>query len=265
MTLGDLWKRRLNNCTKEEFFAYRRTGILETERDKARELLRKGETNMGLAVSRGTAKLAWLEERGYVNLKGEVVDLGCGRGGWSYYAASRPAVMGVKAYTIGGKGHEAPKMVTSLGWNLIKFRAGMDVFTMQPHRADTVMCDIGESSPDAAIEGERTRKVILLMEQWKNRNPSASCVFKVLAPYRPEVIEALHRFQLQWGGGLVRTPFSRNSTHEMYYSTAISGNIVNSVNVQSRKLLARFGDQRGPIRVPEMDLGVGTRHHHHHH
>nr|ADQ00968.1 polyprotein [Tick-borne encephalitis virus] len=258
-TLGDLWKRRLNNCTREEFFVYRRTGILETERDKARELLRRGETNMGLAVSRGTAKLAWLEERGYATLKGEVVDLGCGRGGWSYYAASRPAVMSVKAYTIGGRGHEAPKMVTSLGWNLIKFRSGMDVFSMQPHRADTVMCDIGESSPDAAVEGERTRKVILLMEQWKNRNPTAACVFKVLAPYRPEVIEALHRFQLQWGGGLVRTPFSRNSTHEMYYSTAVTGNIVNSVNVQSRKLLARFGDQRGPTRVPELDLGVGTR------
>nr|AWI66602.1 polyprotein [Langat virus] len=258
-TLGDMWKARLNSCTKEEFFAYRRAGVMETDREKARELLKRGETNMGLAVSRGTSKLAWMEERGYVTLKGEVVDLGCGRGGWSYYAASRPAVMSVRAYTIGGKGHESPRMVTSLGWNLIKFRAGMDVFSMEPHRADAILCDIGESNPDAVVEGERSRRVILLMEQWKNRNPTATCVFKVLAPYRPEVIEALHRFQLQWGGGLVRTPFSRTSTHEMYFSTAITGNIVNSVNIQSRKLLARFGDQRGPTRVPEIDLGVGTR------
>nr|AXB87773.1 polyprotein [Kyasanur Forest disease virus] len=258
-TLGDIWKRRLNGCSREEFFQYRRSGVMETERDKARELLKRGETNMGLAVSRGTAKLAWLEERGYATLKGEVVDLGCGRGGWSYYAASRPAVMGVKAYTIGGKGHEVPRLITSLGWNLIKFRTGMDVHSLEAHRADTILCDIGESSPDPLVEGERSRRVILLMEKWKLRNPDASCVFKVLAPYRPEVLEALHRFQLQWGGGLVRVPFSRNSTHEMYFSTAISGNIINSVNTQSRKLLARFGDQRGPTKVPEVDLGTGTR------
>nr|USV40722.1 polyprotein [Powassan virus] len=258
-TLGDIWKQRLNSCTKEEFFAYRRTGVMETNRDQARELLRRGETNMGLAVSRGCAKLAWLEERGYATLKGEVVDLGCGRGGWSYYAASRPSVMAVKAYTIGGKGHEAPRLVTSLGWNLIKFRSGMDVFSMPATRVDTILCDIGESNPDPEKEGTRSRRVILLMEQWKARNPDAAAVFKVLAPYRPEVLEALHRFQLQWGGGLVRVPFSRNSTHEMYYSTAVTGNLVNSVNVLSRKLLARFGETRGPIQVPEIDLGTGTR------
>nr|YP_009513190.1 polyprotein [Royal Farm virus]ABB90673.1 polyprotein [Royal Farm virus] len=258
-TLGDLWKEKLNGMTKEEFFQYRRSGVLETDRTTARELLRRGETAMGLAVSRGTAKLAWLEERGFVTLKGEVVDLGCGRGGWSYYAASRPSVMGVKAYTIGGRGHEEPRLVTSLGWNLVKFRSSMDVFTMDPHRADTILCDIGESSSSAEKEGERSRRVIFLMEQWKMRNPTAACVFKVLAPYRPEVIEALHRFQLQWGGGLVRVPFSRNSTHEMYYSTAVSGNLVNAVNVTTKRLMDRMADSRGPIRVPEVDLGVGTR------
>nr|ABB90671.1 polyprotein [Karshi virus] len=258
-TLGDIWKSRLNACSKEDFFQYRRAHVLETDRTKARELLRRGETNMGLAVSRGTAKLAWLEERGYATVKGEVVDLGCGRGGWSYYAASRPTVLSVKAYTIGGKGHEEPRMVTSLGWNLVKFRSGMDVFSMEAHRADTVMCDIGESDPDPEKEGERSRRVIQLMSRWKQRNPDASCVFKVLAPYRPDVIEALHRFQLLWGGGLVRNPFSRNSTHEMYYTTGVCGNIINAVNVTSKRLLSRYGDAAGPVLVPEVDLGTGTR------
>nr|YP_009345034.1 polyprotein [Gadgets Gully virus]ABB90669.1 polyprotein [Gadgets Gully virus] len=258
-TLGDLWKKKLNDMSKEEFFAYRRSGVLETDRTTARELLRRGETNMGLAVSRGTSKIAWLEERGYATLKGEVVDLGCGRGGWSYYAASRPSVMAVKAYTIGGRGHEEPRLVTSLGWNLIKFRSGMDVFSMPAHRTDTILCDIGESCENPAKEAERSKRVIDLVNTWKERNPTAGCVFKVLSPYRPDVIEALHRFQLKWGGGLVRVPFSRNSTHEMYYTTAVAGNIVNAVNIQSKMLLARFDDARGPLKVPEIDLGTGTR------
>nr|YP_009345035.1 polyprotein [Kadam virus]ABB90670.1 polyprotein [Kadam virus] len=257
---GAIWKRRLNGLTKEQFMGYRRSGVLETDRVKAREVIQKKIVKSGLAVSRGTAKLAWLVERGYATLKGEVVDLGCGRGGWSYLAAALSSVMSVSAYTIGGGGHEEPILRESYGWNLVRFRSRIDVHTLRPHRADTILCDIGESSPNWRVEEERTLKVIQLIENWKALNPAASCVFKVLCPYGPSVVEALHRFQLKWGGGLVRVPFSRNSTHEMYYSTALAGNVVAVVGATTKRLIRRMEEEKKPPRtVGEVDLGCGTR------
>nr|YP_009345037.1 polyprotein [Saumarez Reef virus]ABB90674.1 polyprotein [Saumarez Reef virus] len=258
-SLGMLWKEKLNQMDREGFHKYRRAGAMETDRRLARELLCKGEGKMGLAVSRGTSKLAWMEEGGYVEHTGRVVDLGCGRGGWSYLAASKTKVMEVRGYTLGIDGHEVPRLVESFGWNIIKFKSKVDVFRMRPERVDTILCDIGESSPKWQIESERTMRVLDLLEKWKAESPAAEFVVKVLCPYSAEVMERLSAMQRRWGGGLVRNPFSRNSTHEMYYTSRAGGNIVGSVTACTERLLGRMARSDGPVTVPEIDLGLGTR------
>ncbi|AHH82586.1 polyprotein [Tyuleniy virus] len=258
-SLGVLWKERLNGMSREEFYLYRRAGVMETERKEAREALKRGDTKTGLAVSRGTSKLAWIEERGYVDINGRVVDLGCGRGGWSYFAASRPRVMEVLAYTLGVGGHESPRLTESYGWNIVKFKSKTDVFGLKAGKVETIMCDIGESSPKWQVESERTIRVLELFERWKKENPTAEFVIKVLCPYSPDVMEKLSVLQRQWGGGLVRCPFSRNSTHEMYYTSRAAGNVVGAVTACTERLLGRMSRKDGPVVVPEMDLGLGTR------
>nr|QTA74161.1 polyprotein [Kama virus] len=258
-SLGMLWKEKLNAMDREAFRRYRKAGIMETDRRDARDFLKRGDGKTGLAVSRGTSKLAWMEERGYVELTGRVVDLGCGRGGWSYYAAARPRVMDVRAYTLGTGGHEVPRLTESYGWNVIRFKTKVDVHKLEVEKVDTIMCDIGESSAQWPVESERTLRVLSLFEKWKVANPGAEFAVKVLCPYSPEVMERVSVLQRRWGGGLVRNPYSRNSTHEMYYLSRAGGNVVGSVTACTERLLGRMKRTDGSTVVPELDLGVGTR------
>ncbi|PWF99285.1 hypothetical protein DCM90_09620, partial [Levilactobacillus bambusae] len=64
--------------------SHKKSGIQEVDRTLAKEGIKRGETDHH-AVSRGSAKLRWFVERNLVTPEGKVVDLGCGRGGWSYY------------------------------------------------------------------------------------------------------------------------------------------------------------------------------------
>lgn len=82
-TLGEKWKARLNQMSALEFYSYKKSGITEVCREEARRALKDGVATGGHAVSRGSAKLRWLVERGYLQPYGKVIDLGCGRGGWS--------------------------------------------------------------------------------------------------------------------------------------------------------------------------------------
>nr|YP_009344968.1 polyprotein [Uganda S virus]ABI54481.1 polyprotein [Uganda S virus] len=259
LTYGEVWKRQLNLLGKKDFETYKVSDILEVDRTHARNELGKEEDATGVAVSRGSAKLNWLIERGYVKPNGRVVDLGCGRGGWSYACAAERLVTSVKAYTLGKTGHERPRMIQSLGWNIIKFKDKVDVSRLAPHDSDTLLCDIGESSSNPEIEKERTLKVIGIMSTWMSPNTNAFC-FKVLAPYKPEVIEALEKFQLKHGGGIVRNPFSRNSTHEMYFVSGIRNNILHMVNSTSKMLMRRMARPSGrQTIVPDIIYPMGTR------
>nr|YP_009433741.1 polyprotein [Potiskum virus]ABI54483.1 polyprotein [Potiskum virus] len=259
MTLGEVWKRQLNLLGKREFETYKISDILEVDRTYAREVMASGKTSIGVAVSRGSAKLNWMMERGYLRPHGRVVDLGCGRGGWSYACSAERLVSSVKGFTLGKAGHETPRLIESLGWNIIKFKDKCDVGRMQPIASDTLLCDIGESSSNPEIEKERTLKVIEIVRNWMSPTTSSFC-FKVLAPYKPEVIEALESFQLSYGGGLVRNPLSRNSTHEMYFVSGIRNNITHMVNSTSRMLLRRMSKPSGKQTViPDVLYPTGTR------
>nr|YP_009256192.1 polyprotein [Edge Hill virus]C8XPB2.1 RecName: Full=Genome polyprotein; Contains: RecName: Full=Capsid protein C; AltName: Full=Core protein; Contains: RecName: Full=Protein prM; Contains: RecName: Full=Peptide pr; Contains: RecName: Full=Small envelope protein M; AltName: Full=Matrix protein; Contains: RecName: Full=Envelope protein E; Contains: RecName: Full=Non-structural protein 1; Short=NS1; Contains: RecName: Full=Non-structural protein 2A; Short=NS2A; Contains: RecName: Full=Non-structur len=259
MTLGELWKRQLNLMGKREFELYKITDIHEVDRSQAQAVMKAGIDNVGISVSRGTSKLKWMVDRNYVEPLGRVVDLGCGRGGWSYLCAASKRVSSVKAYTLGITGHEKPVNVQSLGWNIIKFKDKTDVFKMEPHACETLLCDIGESSSNPLVEMERTLKVIDNVERWMSPTTESYC-FKVLAPYRPEVIERLERFQLKYGGGIVRVPFSRNSTHEMYYVSGVKNNLTHMVSCVSRLLLRRMTHPDGRCKVEaDVVFPTGTR------
>ncbi len=259
MTLGQVWKKRLNMLDKKEFAKYKISDIHEVDRRQARTILDAGITNVGVSVSRGTSKLKWLTDRGYFKPEGRVVDLGCGRGGWSYLAAAARETLEVKAYTLGVSGHERPIQIQSLGWNVIKFKDRVDVHRLPIAQCDTVMCDIGESSSSWEQERERTLRVIDLMENWVAKSRPKYC-FKVLAPYSSEVIERLELFQRRFGGGIIRVPLSRNSTHEMYYTSEVTNNIVHMVNCVSRLLLRRMTNPSGiAILEPDVVFPTGTR------
>nr|YP_009344961.1 polyprotein [Bouboui virus]ABI54473.1 polyprotein [Bouboui virus] len=259
MTMGEVWKRQLNLLSKKEFEEYKISDIMEVDRRHARDELASGNTATGVAVSRGTSKLNWLAERGYVRPHGRVIDLGCGRGGWSYFCAAQKQVSSVKGYTLGKEGHEKPMVIQSLGWNLIKFKDRVDVTRLEVEPSDTLLCDIGESSSNPEIEKERTLKVIDLVDKWITPTTESFC-FKVLAPYKSDVIERLERFQLKHGGGVVRNPYSRNSSHEMYFVSGIRNNILHMVSITSRLLLRRMARPSGKSHTTEdVMFPTGTR------
>nr|AHF27230.1 polyprotein [Murray Valley encephalitis virus] len=259
-TLGEQWKEKLNAMGKEEFFNYRKEAILEVDRTEARRARREGNKVGGHPVSRGTAKLRWLVERRFIQPIGKVVDLGCGRGGWSYYTATMKNVQEVRGYTKGGPGHEEPMLTQSYGWNIVTMKSGVDVFYKPSEISDTLLCDIGESSPSAEVEEQRTLRVLEMVSDWLSRGPKEFCI-KILCPYMPKVIERLESLQRRFGGGLVRVPLSRNSNHEMYWVSGASGNIVHAVNMTSQVLIGRMDKKiwKGPKYEEDVNLGSGTR------
>lgn len=259
-TLGMVWKHKLNTMDKAMFNAYKKDGITEVDREPARAAMKKGDLVSGWAVSRGSAKLRWMHERGFIPLQGTVVDLGCGRGGWSYYAAAQRKVTSVKGLTKGGPGHEEPVNVQSYGWNLISFRSGVDVFHTDVQPADTLLCDIGESSSDPNLEKTRTLQVLVNFERWLKESKCENFCCKVLGPYLPEVMERLDRLTKTYGGAVIRNPLSRNSTHEMYWVSGAKGNPVNAITTTSRVLLERMCRRVGKSYWEEdVNLGTGTR------
>ncbi|ATN29922.1 polyprotein [Long Pine Key virus] len=259
-TLGMQWKAKLNSMDRHQFSRYKIDGITEVDRRSAREAMKQGNLTGGHAVSRGTSKLRWLSERGYVKLTGKVVDLGCGRGGWCYFAAAQKAVTRVLGYTKGGPGHEEPVMTQSYGWNIVKMRSNVDVFFHSSEKCDTLMCDIGESSSNYVLEEERTLRVLGMFETWVKEQRPENFVCKVLAPYMPGVIEKCDILIKNYGGALVRVPLSRNSTHEMYWVSGAKGNAMNAVSALSRQLLGRMTSPKRHTNMEEdTNLGTGTR------
>nr|WGG62775.1 polyprotein [Trionyx sinensis flavivirus] len=257
-TLGVMWKETLNSLGKQDFEDYKKRMIIEVDRVEAQNAFKKGDESGTYPVSRGTSKLKWLMDRSLFSPTGSVVDLGCGRGGWSYLVAGERKVHKVNAFTKGGFGHENPRLVKSYGWNLISFKI-KDVMFMPTQPCDTLMCDIGESSPSFEVESTRTLKVLHLAEKWMmERKPESFCI-KVLCPYTPEVLVKMENLQRKFGGSLVRVPFSRNSTHEMYWVSGARGNVMGAVTGTSRTLMNRLKLKQGPTLVPDVILGTGTR------
>lgn len=243
---GYQWKSTLNSLTLQQFDKYRLSHV--QQRDK------------GDYVSKGGNKIEDLSRQSGFQAFGNVVDLGCGRGGFSQWAAQQENVTKVNAYTIGGEKHEMPQPMNTYGHNIIVFKDKINVYEMPVQNADTIMCDIGESNPNPHVEEARTMRNIQLMKKWKEENPQARVLFKVLCPYAPEVIRQLEKFQNKWGGGLYRCVFSRNSTMEMYFITGKRNSISVAILQTVRWLMKMFTEKAVVKMVQEgPKLPKGTR------
>ncbi len=243
--IGMKWKRLLNQMNGEEFNAYRSRGVDETQR--------------GDYVSRGGLKMREILQKWEWEPRGNAVDLGCGRGGFSQELCRHPRITSVKGFTIGGKNHETPQPFKTFGHNLVVLKSGVDVYRMEPFIVDTVVCDIGECDAKPEIEKSRTLKVLSLFEGWMAMNPTAAFCVKVLAPYHLEVLRKLEGLQQKFGGKVVRLGLSRNSTMECYFISGKRNSPSNIIFATISALLSRMNRVTPPIVGDPPTLPIGTR------
>ncbi|AMR97399.1 polyprotein [Culiseta flavivirus] len=243
--MGYSWKRELNKKSQEDFNTYRSRGVNETDK--------------GDYVSRGGLKMEELINKFGWEPKGRVVDLGCGRGGWTQRLVADKRVTKVNAYTLGGQERENPQPFTTTGYNLATFKTGVNVYTMERQNVNTIVCDIGESDAKPEIELSRTIKVLNLLEEWLEVNPQAAFVCKVLSPYHTDVLRKIETLQHKYNGRLVRVSHSRNSTAEMYYISGIRQSPVASTYAVLAVLGRRFTVDDPVFKTDPPKLAKGTR------
>lgn len=197
-------------------------------------------------ASRGYDKLKELMYMTHVNIKGHVLSVCCGRGGWEQAYASFPSVMKVTAVTLGsGPGHEGHEDYTDKAFpGKEKVRvvyADARVYPETQH--DTLLFDGGESSNNPALEESRFYDLFhsVVMRQI---NPNTQAfVLKILTPTSPMVIQALKQIQAITGkGALYRASQSRASTLELYFISTAIADVETSV-----KMLLMRSLQRGLI------------------
>nr|YP_009344962.1 polyprotein [Palm Creek virus]AGG76014.1 polyprotein [Palm Creek virus] len=243
--LGFRWKKALNSLSERQFAIYKVRGVNETDK--------------GAYVSRGGLKMNEIINKHAWEPRGVVVDLGCGRGGWSQRLVMDYRVAEVRGYTLGGKERENPQPFQTKGYNLANLKAGVDVYKMEPVNCNTIICDIGESDPRPEVEKTRTLKVLGMLEKWLEVNPNASFCCKVLSPYHLDVLRKLESLQHKYNGRLVRLSYSRNSTAEMYYVSGKRANVVASVYFMLGSLVGRLRRHEPSIIDPPPVLEMGTR------
>nr|BCD89698.1 polyprotein [Tabanus rufidens flavivirus] len=233
---GLIWKSRLNSLGHDTFEIYKSIGVNEMGR--------------GDYVSRGGLKLDEIIAKCEYLPRGIVVDLGCGRGGWSQRVAMEDHVDAVHGFTLGAsflkEKRETPQLFKTFGHNIVNLKEGVDVFRMKPIRANTIMCDIGESDPNPYVEEKRTLRVLDMLEEWLAFNEGAMFCCKILSPYHSSVLRKLEGLQMKYKGRLFRSSHSRNSTMEMYY---VSGPLINASQIVYRvlsTLLRRFNLKGAP-------------------
>ncbi len=224
---GEQWKNALNQMSSSSFNKYRTHKVVERKKEQS--------------VSRGAHKMDEIIRKfGWVP-KGDVIDLGCGQGGWSQRMAVENEVDTVRGHTIGGT-HAAPSSIKTYGHESITLFDHEDVFTKELSRKDTIVCDIGEQDNNWKIEAQRTAKVIELVMRWLSFNPTARFCFKVLCPYDTNVMQRLRNLQRKYGGRLIRLTGSRNSNHEMYMISGQSCSLINSVATTTIMLQNRMNE-----------------------
>ncbi|QIS62329.1 polyprotein [Falli virus] len=244
-SLGVRWKGLLNGMNKTRFEEYKSKGVNETPR--------------GDYVSRGGLKMDELIRKFRFKPEGRVVDLGCGRGGWSQRVVMEDRVVKVDGYTLGGEERENPQKFQTHGYNLVTLKPKVNVFSMEARPCDTILCDIGESDPDFRKEKTRTLTVLSMLERWLELNPSAQFCTKVLCPYPVDVMRKLETMQQKYGGRLVRLSLSRNSSAEMYYMSGARSNVVRDVYMTLGALIGRMRSGGVPIVEEAPQLRSGTR------
>ncbi len=242
---GYEWKNRLNRLNLDEFNWYRCNGVPDMDK--------------GPFPSKGGAKLWDLMKQARFEPEGHVVDLGCGRGSWSSLSASRPKVTQVSSFTLAAQQHEPFVHNTLWGYNLITAKQA-NVYSLDPFKVDTILCDIGESDSNLYVEVTRTLKVVSVLRRWLEHNPGARFCCKILCPLDWKVMVELRLLQTAYGGSLYRCSGSRNSTCEVYYVSGSQNNLEGAIAHLLSSLIRRFTiSEYKPSTMTSPSLTTGTR------
>lgn len=230
---------------------------LEHYKDKMKELDARGFSifkMMGVRpalknknkASRGYDKLMEIMHITHVNIKGHVLSVCCGRGGWEQAYASFPSVDKITAVTLGaGPGHEGHEDYTDKAFpGKEKVRvvyADARVYPETQH--DTLLFDGGESSNNPNLEESRFYDLFHNVVMRQINQNTKEFVLKILTPTSPMIQKALKEIQHITGkGALYRVSQSRASTLELYFvSTAVA-----DVETSTKMLLTR-AFQRGML------------------
>lgn len=195
-------------------------------------------------ASRGYDKLKDLIYMTHVNIKGNVLSVCCGRGGWEQAYAYFPSVKKITAVTLGsGPGHEGHEDYTDKAFpGKEKVRVVYsDARTYPETQHDTLLFDGGESSNNPSLEESRFYDLFHSAVMRQITPDTQSFVLKVLTPTSPMVIKALKEIQSITGkGALYRASQSRASTLELYFVSTEIADVETSV-----KMLLTRSFQRG--------------------
>lgn len=239
------WKNKLGKLDSYSYAKYKDAHVYQ----------RPSDENI---CSRGTYKMQDFIDRRFHTPRGIVLDLGCGAGGFSQAALATRNVRKVTGYTLSIKGHHVPKLdrFRTLGYNLFSC-VQADIYKTSFSKADTLYCDIGESHKSIEVERERTGfhldQIARIFEEVR---PSAWCI-KIHAAHSEENMLKCRILQTKYGGGFVRSVYSRNANAEIYYCegsvTTVETTMMNLVTC----LLSRFVCQP-PINRPAINYPLGA-------
>nr|NP_776035.1 putative non-structural protein NS5 [Tamana bat virus] len=190
---GRQYKFTLNKLNKHDFLQFKGENVYELE-------------NKDDFPSRGFAKMDWMIKSTLFQPRGFVVDGGCGAGGFSARMCFEKPVAKILGYTIGKDKHHTPDLNGKKVYKKFNWEIG-DLFKKRI-RCDTFVMDIGESHPNQEIEAIGDLKRL----NWFKENVDCKnwCI-KIMVPTHEQVLHALPK-----GSTLIRNPWSRNSTLEMY-------------------------------------------------
>lgn len=220
------YKEKMKELDARGFSVFKMMGVRPVLKNKSK-------------ASRGYDKLMEIIYMSQVNIKGHVLSVCCGRGGWEQAYVAFPSVTKVTAVTLGaGPGHEGHEDYTDKA-----FPGKEKVRVVYPEtQHDTLLFDGGESSNNPALE-ESFYDLFHSVVMRQINSDTQSFVLKILTPTSPLVLKVLQEIQRITGkGALYRVSQSRASTLELYFvSTQIA-----DVETSTKMLLTR-AFQRGMI------------------
>nr|WII96593.1 polyprotein [Rana tamanavirus] len=218
------------------------------ERFKWSEVQKDDITN---SCSRGYGKMKMLHMLEKIDIKGRVIELGCGAGGNSQYLQSIDEVDTVHGITLGKENHHVPKNNTTLtrGWPKFTWERA-DIYEKELPYSDWVIMDIGEKHRNAAVEERSELMRLDWIKKQMARHPRTKWIFKVMCPWSINVLE-----RMPFGYTLRRLPQSLNTTMEMYAIPGDGSRNQLRVNTLVNSLVSRMeGNWRDPYQGFKMTL-----------
>lgn len=172
-------------------------------------------------ASRGYDKRMEILMVSKVELKGTVLSLCCGRGGWEQAIAGLPSVERIISVTFGRSaarmGHEDFTSKAFPGREKIHLVYG-DARDYPQTKHDVLLFDGGESHHDAAVEERRFYDLFHATVMRQISPDTQNFVLKILCPTNRLMQEAMEQIQATTGrGALYRVSHSRASTLELYF------------------------------------------------